>query len=182
MRPSRLSVPGSRRDQPPLLGAIGSSLARPRTGNRARGLQRRRRRLALLSLRRRALTRLPLEGGRLGRPLRSRAAPLFRALVLGKGVTYPERADLRPRWGRRAITARTLRNTGGLSTPRRPTPGYVGVITIHKPISVCAPAAGERQPHTGPARNSSLSTLARSTAIDICKSLRITPRWHRMMS
>ena len=85
MRPSRLSVPGSRRDQPPLLGAIGSSLARPRMGNRARGLQRRRRRLALLSLRRRALTRLPLEGGRLGRPLRSRAAPPFRALVLGTG-------------------------------------------------------------------------------------------------
>ncbi len=35
-------------------------------GNRARGLQRRRRRLAVLSFRRRALTRVPLERGRPG--------------------------------------------------------------------------------------------------------------------
>jgi hypothetical protein len=56
---------------------IGPYVADPHTGNRARGRQRRRRRLALLSLPRRALTRLPLERGRPGGPLRSRPAPCF---------------------------------------------------------------------------------------------------------
>jgi hypothetical protein len=48
-------------------------------GHRARGLQRRRRRLAVFSVRSRALARLPLERGRLGGPHRSRAASLFRS-------------------------------------------------------------------------------------------------------
>src|ERR1700683_4322869 len=71
---------------------IGPYVADRAWGNRARGLQRRRRRLALLSLRRCELTRLSPERGRPGGPLRSRAAPLFRALVLERAWPHAEGA------------------------------------------------------------------------------------------
>ena len=157
-------------------------IRRPRMGHRARGLQRRRRRLALLSLRS-TPTRAPTAGARTA----WRASAIVSSASVSRSRSWNGRDPiLKERIfglaGRRAITARTPRNTGGLSTRRRPTPGYVGVITIHKP-NFRMRACGRRTPTAhATSRNSSFSTLACSTAIDIGKSLRITPRWHRMMS
>ena len=74
-------------------------------------------------LRARALARLPLERGRARRHLRSRPAHVLRARVLERPRSVPEGAHLRPDAGRRGITAKTRRSTGGTPTPRRPARG-----------------------------------------------------------
>ena len=79
-------------------------------GHRARGLQRRREGLGVLSARPRALTRLPLERRRPGRRVRPRAAPVPGPRLLERARPVPEGAHLRldrprgqPRRGRQGV-------------------------------------------------------------------------------
>ena len=65
-------------------------------GHRARGLQRRRRRVGILPPRPRPLAGLPLERGRPGRHLRLPPVPVLRPLALERPRPLPEGADVRP--------------------------------------------------------------------------------------
>src|ERR1700722_17129806 len=116
---------------------------RPGLGHRAWGLQRRRRRLALLSVRSRPLTRLPLERGRPSGALRPRAAPLFRSLVLERARPDPEGADLRPQWtGGQSRRGRE----GILVVSRRDAHLLLAALALSlspSRVPVSAPAAGE---------------------------------------
>ena len=106
---------------------------RARVGHRARGLQRRRQRVELLSVRTRALARVSLERRRPCRHLRSGAAHVFRAGVLERPRSVSEGTHLRSRPAPKVITAKTPRSTGGTSMPRRPHRGCNGAITIRRP-------------------------------------------------
>src|ERR1700733_4716682 len=84
--------------------------------------------------------------------------------------------------GRRAITARTRRNIGGLSTRRRPTPGCAGATTIRKPSFRMRASGKKVRTARASSRNSSFSTPAYLTAIDTGKLRRTTPRQRRTTS
>ena len=78
------------------LAALGHVRQRPRVGNRAGGLQRRRQRLGLLPPRPRPQPRLPLERGRPRRLLRSRSASVSCGGVVERARPDPEGAAVRP--------------------------------------------------------------------------------------
>ena len=79
-------------------------------GHRARGLQRRRRRLGLLPARPRPQPRLPLGRGRPRRLLRRPAAAVLRARAVERPRPDPQGAPVRPDRTARATTARTSRS------------------------------------------------------------------------
>jgi hypothetical protein len=143
-------------------------------GHRARGLQRRRRRLAAFSVRSRALARLPLERGRLGGPHRSRAASLFRS----------------PFWnGRDPILKQRIFGLSGPEGNHGEDPKELLVVSrsdadlLLAALALSLSASGisyERLRHASN-RNSSFSTAARLTAIDTGKSRRNTQRQRLMV-
>ena len=78
------------------LETLGTVPQRARLGHGPRGLQRRRRRLAILPARPRPLARLPLERGRPRRHLRPPSAHLLRARAVERPRPDPQGAALRP--------------------------------------------------------------------------------------
>ncbi len=100
----------------------------------------------------------------------------------GTGVTPSSRSEFSASVGRREITVRTPRSTGGPSMRRRPPPGCAGAITIRKPSSPMRACGRKTRAAQGTSRNSSLSTPMRSTATGTGRSPRTTPRRRRMMS
>ena len=83
------------RDRRGSLATLGAVPERAPVGNRARGLQRERRRLELLHARPGALARLSLGRGRARGPLRRQAAAVFRAGAVERRRSDPEGAAVR---------------------------------------------------------------------------------------
>ena len=96
---------------------VGSVPLRARLGRRARGLQRRRRRLGLVPARPRPLARVPLERGRHGRHDRRLQPAVAWRWRCGTARTRSSRSGCSGCPVPRATTARTSRTTGGTSTP-----------------------------------------------------------------
>ena len=114
---------------------MGSVRVRARLGLGARGLQRRRRRVVLVSARPRPVARLPLERGRDGRPVRRVRPPEPWPGAVEREATRSSRSGCSGSPTARATTARTSRTTGGTSTPSPAARGCAGGTTTPRPPS-----------------------------------------------
>ena len=120
-------------------------------GDRARGLQRGRRRLGLLHPRPGAVARLPLGRGRPGRHLRRQAAALLRAGAVERQGPDPQGAPVRADQQPRATTARTSRSTTSTST-RTPTHSYMKYLYKYPQAAYPVRRPGRDQPQARPER------------------------------
>ena len=147
------------------LEEVGAVPQRAPVGNRARGLQRRRRRLELLHPRPGPLARLPLGRGRPGRHLRRPAAALLRAGPVERQGPDPQGTPVRPdqqreqsRRGRQGI----------LLLPRQHADPFVHEVPLQVSaggLPVRRPGRDEPRPEPATSSSTSCSTRASSTRI-----------------
>ena len=144
--------------RPRAVAALGAVPQRARLGHRARGLQRRRRRVELLPARPRPLARLPLERGRARRHLRRPADALLRARVLERPRPDPEGAHLRPH---RPRGQPRRGRQGVLVVPRLDADALVDALALHVPAGRVPLRAARRRE-----RARAASTTRSSSCVD----------------
>ena len=122
----------------------GALRLRTRLGHRARGLQRRRRRLGFVPVRARAVAGVPLERGRARRDLRREPAVVFRVRLLER--PRPDREGAHLRADRSARQPRRGRQ-GALVVRRLDADALVDAVALPLPaarVPLRRPARGER--------------------------------------
>ena len=151
---ARLATNGEHARAMEPLGAVPRGAG---VGHRARGLQRRRRRVGLLPARSRPLASLPLERGRPRRHLRPPPVPVLRARAVERPRPDPEGADVRP--DRRRGQPRRGRQ-GVLLLPRQHADALVHEVPLQVPAGrVSLRPAGRGEPAAGQGASRSIELV-----------------------